>query len=97
MLALNNQSQPKEDIHEWHGQIFNRLLDRVMSREEIKRKIFGWLYGPPNASLGIPEVQSYYDKQKAIKKYWNGKEIINPFGRKIVCDEFHSLNYLIQI
>jgi len=96
LLALNNQSQPKEDIHEWHGQIFNRLLDRVMSREEIKRKIFGWLYGPPNASLGIPEVQSYYDKQKALKKYWDGKQVVNPFGRKIKADEFHALNALIQ-
>ena len=38
----------------------------------------------------------YYDKQKAIKKYWNGKEITNPFERKIASDEFHSLNYLIQ-
>ena len=96
LLALNNQSQPEEDIHQWHGKIFNRLLDRIMGREEIKRKIFGWLYGPPHASLGIPEVQQYYDKQKALKKYWDGEQIINPFGRKIKADEFHALNALIQ-
>ena len=96
LLALNNQSQPLEDIHQWHGKIFNKLLDRIMERDEIKRKIFGWLYGPPNASLGIPEVQRYYDKQKALQKYWNGKEIINPFGRKVKADKFHALNALIQ-
>ena len=96
LLALNNQLQPPEDIHEWHGKIFNRLLDCEMSRTEIKRKIFGWLYGPPNASLGIPQVQRYYDKQKALEKYWNGEEIINPFDRKIKADEFHALNALIQ-
>jgi len=96
LLALNNQSQPEEDIHEWHGKIFNRLLDRVMGREEIKRKIFGWLYGPTNASLGIPQVQKYYDKQKALQKYWNGEEIKNPFGRIVQADEFHALNALIQ-
>ena len=96
LLALNNQPQPEEDIHEWHGKIFNRLSDRIMGRDEIKRKIFGWLYGPPNASLGIPEVQQYYNKQKALKKYWDGEQIINPFGRKIKADEFHALNALIQ-
>tara|TARA_R110000824_G_scaffold179668_1_gene359956 strand:+ start:2149 stop:3351 length:1203 start_codon:yes stop_codon:yes gene_type:complete len=96
LLSLNNQPQPEEDIHEWHGKIFNKLLDRTMSREEIKRKIFGWLYGPPNASLGIPEVQKYYDKEKALQNYWNGEEVINPFGRKVKADKFHALNALIQ-
>jgi hypothetical protein len=96
LLALNKQEQPEEDIHQWHGRIFDRLLNCTMSREEIKRKIFGWLYGPPNASLGIPEVQRYYDKEKALQNYWNGKEIINPFGRKVKADKFHALNALIQ-
>ena len=96
LLTLNNQSQPEEDIHQWHGRIFNRLLNCSMSRDEIKRKIFGWLYGPPNASLGIPEVQRYYDKEKALQNYWNGEEIINPFGRKVKADKFHALNALIQ-
>tara|TARA_Y100000034_G_scaffold136397_1_gene212610 strand:- start:1491 stop:2693 length:1203 start_codon:yes stop_codon:yes gene_type:complete len=96
LLALNNQSQPEEDIHQWHGRIFNHLLNCTMSREEIKRKIFGWLYGPPNASLGIPEVQRYYDKEKALQNYWDGEKIINPFGREVKADKFHALNALIQ-
>ena len=96
MLALNDQSQPEEDIHEWHGHIFNRLFDLEMNRDDIKRKIFGWLYGPPSASLGIPEVERHYDKKKVMQKYWDGKEITNPFGRKIKADEFHALNAILQ-
>ena len=96
LLALNNQEQPEEDIHQWHGRIFDRLLNCTMNREAVKRKIFGWLYGPPDASLGIPEVQRYYDKEKALQNYWSGEEIINPFGRKVKADKFHALNALIQ-
>jgi len=96
LLALNNQKQPDEDIHDWHGFILNRLSDKNLDRNDIKRKIFGWLYGPLDASLGIPQIEKYYDKKKAIKKYWNGEEVINSFGRKIKADEFHALNAIIQ-
>ena len=96
LLSLNGNTQPEEDLHKWHQKILNNLYDHESDREEIKRKIFGWLYGPVDTSLGIPEIEKYYDKRKATKKYWNGKEITNPFERKIASDEFHSLNYLIQ-
>ena len=96
LLALNDREQPKEDIHDWHGKILNKLSDHKMDRDEIKRKIFSWLYGPANVSLGIPEIERYYNKQTAINKYWDGKEVINPFGRKISADEFHALNAVIQ-
>ena len=96
LLALNNQKQPEEDIHDWHGFILNRLSDKEMDRNDIKRKIFGWLYGPPNVSLGIPQIEKYYNKQQALQKYWNGEEVTNPFGRKIKADEFHALNAIVQ-
>ena len=38
----------------------------------------------------------FAEKQKALQKYWNGKEIQNPFGRVVKADEFHALNALIQ-
>ncbi len=63
LLALNDQEQPEKDIHDWHGSIFNRLSDHKLSRDDIKRKIFGWLYGPLGASLGIPQVEKHYDKR----------------------------------
>jgi hypothetical protein len=96
LLALNNENQPEEDIHEWHGHILNKLSDQQLDRNDIKRKIFGWLYGPTNISLGIPQIEKYYNKQKALQRYWNGTEIANPFSRKIKADEFHALNALIQ-
>ena len=96
LLALNEQQQPEEDIHDWHGHIFNKLSDHPMDRNEIKRKIFGWLYGPLGTSLGIPQVEKYYDKRKTLKTYWNGEEVTSPFGRKIKADEFHALNAIIQ-
>tara|TARA_R100000664_G_C2757400_1_gene145628 strand:+ start:2004 stop:3206 length:1203 start_codon:yes stop_codon:yes gene_type:complete len=96
LLALNNEEQPREDIHEWHGKIINKLSDHEMDRDEIKRKIFSWLYGPANVSLGIPEIERYYNKQNAIEKYWNGAEVVNHFGRRIKADQFHALNAIIQ-
>jgi len=47
-------------------------------------------------SLGIPQVEKYYDKRKTLKTYWNGEEVTSPFGRKIKADEFHALNAIIQ-
>ena len=96
LLSLNNKEQPEQDIHDWHGSILNKLFDHKMDRDEIKRKIFSWLYGPANVSLGIPEIEKYYNKQTAVDKYWNGEEVINHFGRKIKADEFHALNAIIQ-
>ena len=96
LLSLNKQPQPKEDIHQWHGKILTNLFNKEMERDEIKRKIFGWLYGPENVSLGIPKIEEFYNKKNVIEKYWNGHEIVNPFGRKIVADRFHALNAIIQ-
>ena len=44
----------------------------------------------------LDELYQYYDKEKALQNYWNGEEIINPFGRKVKADKFHALNALIQ-
>ena len=96
LLSLNDQEQPEQDIHDWHGSIFNRLSDHDLSRNDIKRKIFGWLYGPLDATLGIPQIEKHYDKRKVLNKYWDGTAVTNPFGRKIVADEFHALNATIQ-
>ena len=96
LLALNGVDQPEMDIHEWNGKILNKLSDHIMDRDEIKRKIFSWLYGPPNVSLGIPEIEGYYSKKEIKRKYWTGTEIVNPFGRRIKADEFHALNAIIQ-
>ena len=96
VLALNNEKQPEMDIHEWNGRIINNLSGHKLDRDDIKQKIFAWMYGHESASLGIPEIEKYYDKEKIIKNYWNGKYIENPFGRRIETDKFHALNFIIQ-
>ena len=96
VLALNKEKQPSIDIHEWNGKIINNLSDHKMDRDSVKQKIFSWMYGQENVSLGIPQIEKYYDKKKIVKNYWNGKYIQNPFGRKIECDKFHALNFIIQ-
>lgn len=96
LLSLNEEIQPEKDIHLWHGEILNNVLDHNLTREEIKQKIFGWLYGSGSASLGFPKIEKFYNKQKALDKYWDGEKIVNPFGREIEADKFHALNALIQ-
>ena len=46
--------------------------------------------------MGIPQIEKYYDKKKALNKYWDGTQIKNPFGRTVQADEFHALNAIIQ-
>ena len=96
LLALNGKDQPEGDIHKWHEKIMSKIYNGEMDRGEIKRKMFAWLYGGLDASLGMPQIESYYNKRQALKKYWDGLKIVNPFGREIECDEFRALNFLIQ-
>jgi hypothetical protein len=96
MLSLNKKNQPEIDIHDWHTKIINNLSDHKMDRDEVKRKMFAWMYGPADASLGIPKIESYYDKKNIINNFWDGTKITNPFGRQIESDKFHALNFIVQ-
>ena len=42
LLALSGSDQPVEDLHAWN----QKILGGALSREEVKRSIFGWLYNP---------------------------------------------------
>ena len=96
LLALNEVPQPEEDIHKWHHAEISHIYKQDMDRNAIKRKIFSWLYGGPEVSLGMPKIEKYYNKQRVVEKYWDGTKIINPFGKEIECDKFRALNFLIQ-
>jgi len=96
LLALNGKEQPQEDIHLWHQQEMNKIYNQDMNRDEVKQKMFSWLYGGQNVSLGMPKIEGYYNKKSVVEKYWDGKKITNPFGREIKCDNFRALNFLIQ-
>ncbi len=96
LLGLNQVEQPLEDIHDWHSSEVYKSSGVHTTRDEIKKKIFAWLYGGLEASLGIPAIESYYNKRQVVNKYWDGNKVTNPFGREIEADEFHALNFLIQ-
>jgi hypothetical protein len=88
LLALSGKEQPKEDIHEWNSKKLN------ITRDEAKKGLFAWLYGSRK-----PEYDRFselFDIKAVLDKYYDGKYVQNPYGRKIEADPFHALNYLVQ-
>lgn len=90
LMALNNIPQPHIDIHDW---IRKEVFNNQIGREESKVKTFAWLYNPEATN---PRLEAVFDKNKVLETHWDGKAIRTPFGRTIVADEKHALNYLIQ-
>ena len=90
LLSLMGKEQPKEDIHDWNAK---NIFRGLQSRKEAKERIFAWLYNPDSKDYLANRA---YDKTSVKEKYWDGKAVVTPFGRKIEADEFHALNYLIQ-
>ena len=37
-----------------------------------------------------------YNRDYLLQRYYDGKNILSPFGRTIESDDFHALSYLIQ-
>lgn len=97
MLALNEQEQPKIDLHEWHKKEFNRVYgDNAITRDKVKERIFAWLYSGKNSTIGIKAIDDAYNRSNILNKYWNGKQIQNPYGRRIDADAHHAFNFIIQ-
>jgi hypothetical protein len=89
-LAMADVDQPEGDIHEWIGKnIFNDVTDR----DETKRKVFAWLYNPESQNK---ELNSIFNKEEMLKKFYINGTIETPYHRKIQADQHHALNYLIQ-
>tara|TARA_R100000353_G_scaffold80625_1_gene60740 strand:- start:32 stop:1231 length:1200 start_codon:yes stop_codon:yes gene_type:complete len=96
LLGLLEKSQPEEDVHDFHIQnVFGPNTDR----NDAKRLFFAWLYG---AKKGISpdhrkQLEKFYSPNSLLQKYWNGQEVVTPYGKKIIdVDKHHALNYLIQ-
>jgi hypothetical protein len=65
LLALSEQNQPQNDIHDWNVQnVFNNQL----TREEAKVKTFAWLY----SSNENKQLQQLYNKDFVRNKFWDG-------------------------
>jgi len=90
LLALSDQTQPGNDIHDWN---VKNVFDSKLTREEAKVKTFAWLY----SSKENKQLESLYNKDLVRNKYWNGCKIETDYGRIIEnVDEHHALNYIVQ-
>ena len=90
VLALSGQEQPDEDIHMW---IMKEVYGQQMSRDEIKKKTFAWLYNPEASN---PELESVFDRKGIVERYYQEGHVSTPFGREIEVDEFRAFNYIVQ-
>lgn len=90
LLSLSGIEQPIEDLHDWNTE---KIFKNKKTRESAKETMFSWLY---DLNKNNYEIEKYYDRQKILKNYWNGKEIKNPYGKILECDKYHAINYLIQ-
>ena len=90
VLALCGTKQPAEDIHDWN---MKHVYPNVTSRDEVKKKIFAWLYNP-NTTDTAPN--KYYDKRFLQNTYYDNGVVTTPFGRRIEASPHHAINYLVQ-
>ena len=90
LLALCGKEQPEEDIHAWNAK---NVFRGLVTRKEAKERIFAWLYNPDSKDHLANRA---YDRFAVKEKYWDGKMVTTPLGRKIEADDFHALNYIIQ-
>ena len=90
MLSLSGLDQPSQDIHAWNLQ---KLSCTDMSRDEVKKRFFAWLY---NNRSEDSLFSGLYDKKSVLQKYWDGSTVKTFFGRSISSDESHALNYILQ-
>jgi hypothetical protein len=88
LLALAGKEQPEQDLHDWNAKILG------ISREQAKKGLFAWLYGSRNEEYS--KFSDIFNIKSVLDKFYDGKVVQNPFGRKIEADPFHALNYLVQ-
>ncbi len=91
VLSLLDIEQPDYDVHNWNMENTLKHLS-PKDRETAKTMFFGWLYNPNSKKIE----NSIYDRNSILEKFYDGKAIETPFGRKIKVDKDKSLNYIIQ-
>ena len=90
LLALNEREQPDIDIHDWNAK---HIFKENLTRDEIKKKTFSWLYNPKSINKSL---EMCYNKDYVLKKYFDGSHVNTIFDRKIEADDHHALNYIVQ-
>lgn len=89
-LALAGKPQPSIDIHSF---LMKEIYNDKFSRDEVKQKVFAWLYNPKARNKKMSE---YINKESILKQYYNSDTIFTPFGREIPVQQDKALNYLVQ-
>ena len=90
LLGLLDQVQPEEDLHSW---LAKEVFDDKYTREEVKKKVFAWLYNPASKNKRL---NAFFDRQAVLEKYYDGHKVVTPYDRTVDVDEEKALNYLIQ-
>jgi hypothetical protein len=90
LLALAEQEQPQNDIHDWN---VRNIFSNTLTREEAKVQTFSWLY----SSKENKDLERLYNKDLVQNKYWDGCKIETDYGRIIDnVDDHRALNYIVQ-
>ena len=64
-----------------------------MSREDMKKRTFAWLYNPEARDSLL---EGFYDRDLVKDKYQYKNGIQTPFLRYIETDDRRALNYIVQ-
>ncbi len=90
LLYLLDKDQPDIDLHQWN---IENVYRGLLSRDEAKKRIFSWLY---NLESNDYLSERSYNREQVLERYWNGTQVVNPFGRVIESDKYHAISYLVQ-
>jgi len=90
LLALNGAEQPSGDIHDW---IRETVFKGKKTRDEVKKKVFAWLYNPKASNK---KLEAVFKREDALEKHYCNGHVHTPFGRKIKTTDHKALNYLVQ-
>ncbi len=90
LLALSGKEQPEQDIHDWN---LKHHTGSSLTREEIKKRTFAWLYNPEARDSLL---ESIYDRHLVKEVYWDGQSVKTPFLRSFGSDDRRALNYIVQ-
>ncbi len=96
LLGLLQKKQPSCDVHQFH---IDNLLGGKYTRGHAKESFFAWLYGSKRAvdKETSEKLSLFYERDDLLAKYWDGKNVVTPYGKRIPCESAHyALNYLVQ-
>ena len=90
LLGLLGQQQPSQDIHSW---IAKEVFKNKYEREEVKKKVFAWLYNPNAKNKKLNE---FLNRDQIYETYFLNDRVVTPYHRNISVKKDKAVNYLIQ-